>query len=222
MGGCGIMFDKKIVQTLLTYVPLYQKGTKVTLSDGREGIIYENFGIHNLRPVVRLMNGDMLDLAEEQYFHITLASQRELELSAEEAERGRSEMIKPLQRYRIMIVDDMKTNLQMLRGILEPLYEVILIKSGQQALMYLKKNPYPDLVIMDIDMPEMDGIEATRRIQELTEKTVPVLFVTALCDRETVLVCRELDAAGYIVRPYKPVYVKAEIKRILTGRSEIE
>lgn len=222
MGGCGIMFDKKIVQTLLAYVPLYQKGTKVKLSDGREGIIYENFGIHNLRPVVRLMNGDMIDLAEEQYFHITLASQRDLELSAEEAERGRSEMVKPLQRYRIMIVDDMKTNLQMLRGILEPLYEVILIKSGKQALMYLKKNPYPDLVIMDIDMPEMDGMEATRRIQELTEKTVPVLFVTALCDRETVLVCRELDAAGYIVRPYKPVYVKAEVKRILTGRSEIE
>lgn len=220
MGGCGIMFDKKIVQTLLTYVPLYPKGTKVTLSDGREGIIFENFGIHNLRPIVRLMNGEMLDLAEEQYFHITLTSQRDIELS--EAERGRSEMVKPLKRHRIMVVDDMKTNLQMLRGILEPLYEVVLIKSGKQALMYLKKNPYPDLVIMDIDMPEMDGIEATRRIQELTEKTVPVLFVTALCDRETVAVCRELDAAGYIVRPYKPVYVKAEIKRILTGRSEIE
>ncbi len=53
----------------------------------------------------------------------------------------------------------MKTNLQMLRGILEPLYDVILMKSGHQALLYLKKHPAPDLVLMDIDMPEMDGIE---------------------------------------------------------------
>ena len=220
MGGCGIMFDKKVVQTLLTYVPMYPKGTMVTLSDGSEGVIYENFGIHNLRPIIRLTNGEMIDLTEEQYLHITLIAQTDLDSGEEEAERA--EMIETPTPYRIMVVDDMKTNLQMLRGILEPLYEVVLIKSGEQALMYLEKNPYPDLVIMDIDMPGMDGIEATRRIQKMTERKVPVLFVTALCDKETVTVCRELDAAGYIVRPYKPVYVKAEIKRILTGRSEIE
>ena len=57
MGGCGIMFDREVVETLLKYVPLYPKGTMVTLSDGREAIIYENFGVHNLRPVVRLMDG---------------------------------------------------------------------------------------------------------------------------------------------------------------------
>lgn len=222
MGGCGILFDKEIVETLLLYVPLYPKGTRVMLSDGREGIIYENYGLHNLRPVVRLMNGEMLDLINEEYFHITLTPQREEEIATEQAERERSEMIKPLKRYRIMVVDDMKTNLQMLRGILEPLYEVTLLKSGKQALMYLKKNPFPDLVLMDIDMPEMNGIEAAKKIQEFTDHTVPILFVTALCDRETVTMCRDMNAAGYIVRPYKPVYVKSEIKRILTGRSEIE
>ena len=75
---------------------------------------------------------------------------------------------------------------------------------------------------MDIDMPEMDGIETARRIQKLTGHAVPILFVTALCDRETVMMCRSMDAAGYIVRPYKPVYIKSEIKRILTGRSDVE
>ena len=80
----------------------------------------------------------------------------------------------------------------------------------------------PDLVLMDIDMPEMDGIETAKRIMEMTDHTVPILFVTALCDRQTVTLCRNLDAAGYIVRPYKPVFVKTEIKRILMGRSEIE
>lgn len=86
----------------------------------------------------------------------------------------------------------------------------------------MKKPPAPDLVLMDIDMPEMDGIETAKHIMEMTDHTVPILFVTALCDRQTVTLCRNLDAAGYIVRPYKPVFVKTEIKRILMGRSEIE
>lgn len=222
MGGCGIMFDRTVVSTLLKYVPLYPKGTEVMLSDGRAGIIYENSGMHNLRPIVRLMDGELLDLAQAENFGITLMVPAGAELSPEESERTRNEMIKPLKRYHILAVDDMKTNLQMLRGILEHIYDVTLVKSGRQALLYLEKNPRPDLVLMDIDMPEMNGIEAARKIQEMTNWEVPILFVTALCDKETVMMCRNIDAAGYIVRPYKPVYIKSEIKRILTGRSEIE
>lgn len=223
MGGCGILFERNVVEVLLKYVPLYPKGTEVILSDGRCGIIYENSGMHNLRPIVRLMDGRMVDLLNAENMDLTLAvPMEEQEVSPENAERERNEMIKPLERFRILAVDDMKTNLQMLRDILENIYDMTLVKSGRQALMYMEKNPWPDLVLMDIDMPEMNGIEAAKKIQEMTNKEVPILFVTALCDRETVMMCREMDAAGYIVRPYKPVYIKSEIKRILTGRSEIE
>lgn len=223
MGGCGIMFDQTVVETLLQYVPLFPKGTDVILSDGRRGIIFENGGIHNLRPIVKLLDGTLLDLAENKNLHLTLKNAgEEAQATPEQVESERSEMIKPLERYHIMAVDDMKTNLQMLRGILEHLYDVTLIKSGKQALMYLEKYPYPDLILMDIDMPEMDGVEAAKRIMEMTNNQIPILFVTALCDRETVMRCRTMNAAGYIVRPYKPVYIKSEIKRILTGRSEVE
>lgn len=222
MGGCGIMFDRTVVDTLLKYVPLYPKGTKVTLSDGREGIIYENSGLHNLRPVVRLMDGTMVDLAETKYFNLTLLVPEEMEQCAEAAEQTRNAMIQPVQRYRILVVDANGTDMQVLQKILEHLYDLILVKSGEQALLYLKKNPAPDLVLMDIEMPDMNGIEAAKRVQEMTGGKVPILFVTALCDKETVMVCRNMQVAGYIVRPYKPVYVKSEIKRILTGRSEIE
>lgn len=223
MGGCGIMFDREVVDVLLRYVPLYPKGTEVILSDGRTGIIYENAGVHNLRPVIRLMDGQLLDMTEKQNLNLTLSTSWEKNLvPREEMEESRKEMLREWKRYRIMAVDDMKTNLQMIRGILEQLYDVTLIKSGSQALLYLEKNPYPDLILMDIDMPEMDGIEAAERIQEMTDHTVPILFVTALCDRETVMMCRSMNAAGYIVRPYKPAFIKSEIKRILTGRSDVE
>ncbi len=223
MGGCGIMFEKNVVETLLRYVPLYPKGTEIMLSDGRIGIIYDNTGIHNLRPIVRLLDATLMDLTDDENLGITFKSVGSVEeTTTEKLEQERKEMIRPLDQHKILIVDDMKTNLQMLRQILEHSYELVLVKSGKQALLYLEKNEYPDLILMDIDMPEMNGIEATKRIQEMTQGKIPVIFVSALCDKDTVLACRELNAAGYIVRPYKPVYIKSEIKRILTGRSEIE
>ena len=223
MGACGIMFDKRVVDALLYYVPLYPKGTKVRLSDGREGIIVKNSGIYNLRPIVRLMDGNDLDLTDMNYMDITLVAE---EYNAEEyvyAEKERESMVNvPYRKYRIVAVDDMLTNLQMLRTILEDQYHVSLLKSGQQIITYLQKNEYPDLILMDIDMPQMNGIEAAREINRITGGRIPILFVTALCDRETVMKCREMNAAGYIVRPYKPVFIRSEIKRILTGRSDVE
>ena len=123
---------------------------------------------------------------------------------------------------RIMLVEDDTTITRVLKRQLERWgYEVFDTVDFDRVMDNFAKWK-PDLVLMDIDMPEMDGIETAKRIMEMTDHTVPILFVTALCDRQTVTLCRNLDAAGYIVRPYKPVFVKTEIKRILMGRSEIE
>ena len=223
MGGCGIMFDRHVVATLLKYVPLYPKGKQVCLSDGRVGIIMENSDYHNLRPVVKLFDGTILDLADRENLNITVKKSVVEELGeSSEAEKSRKKMLQPFKRYRLLVVDDMKTNLEALRGILENLYDVVLVKSGRQALLYLDKNERPDLVLMDIDMPEMDGIEAARKIKEKTRDMVPILFITAIGDKNTVMACRRINAAGYILRPYSPVFVKSEIKRILTGRGDWE
>ena len=131
-------------------------------------------------------------------------------------------MIKTDKKYHLVIVDYMKTNLEKMNEDLKHLYDITLLKSGAQALLYLKKNPYPDLILMDIVMPEMDGIEAARQIKELTHNQVPILFVTALRDKETVIKCREVNAAGYVARPYKRVFLQSEIKRIVTGRSDTD
>lgn len=223
MGGCDIMFDKEVVEAFLRYVPLFPKGTQVKLSDGREAIIFDNTGSRNLRPILRLMNGEMLDLQLPENLNITILTATEETVPVmENSEKEREKMINPGRKYHLVIVDDMKANLEMLHEDLKHLYDITMLKSGEQALLYLKKNPYPDLILMDIVMPKMDGIEAARQIQELTNHQVPILFVTALCDRKTVIKCRELNAAGYVLRPYKRVFLKSEIKRIVTGRSDID
>lgn len=226
MGGCGVLFDKEVVEILLKNVPIYPKGTEVSFSDGRSGIIYENTGVNNLRPIVKMHDGTIIDLSKPENFSMTIIVDKELAIS-EEYENERKEMIEERKeveeeasvRHRILVVDDMKSNLQMIQEILGDEYDLILAKSGAQALAYMEKKAVPDLILMDIDMPEMDGIETAIRIREKTTKRIPLIFVTSLCDRETVMKCRLLSPESYIVRPYKPVYVKTEIKRILENWS---
>lgn len=217
MGGCGLLFDQEVVMVLIKFVPMYPKGTEVELSDGRIGIIMENTGIHNLRPVVRLYDGSILDLAEPAYFNMTIQLKNYRRIS-EKYEQERKEMLGESKRQRILVVDDMKTNLQMMQDMLGEQYDLILAKSGQQAIAYIDKKELPDLIILDIDMPGMDGIETARQIRLRTEnKYIPIMFVTSLCDKETVMRCRSIKPESYIVRPYKEVYVKTEVKRILVG-----
>lgn len=216
MGACGIMFDKQVVQVFLQYVPLYPKGTRVVLSDGREALIYENAGVHNLRPILLLKDGTKLDLLEYSSFSITIVPPEGQEMgSPQKDEADRAKMLE--KRRKLLIVDDSKENLEALRDILQPYYSLTLCKSGEQALGFLSRKKFPELIIMDIEMPVMSGIQAAIQANMLTGGTVPILFVSDVGDTETVKICRELKAGGYILRPYQPVFVKSEIERILDG-----
>lgn len=215
MGGCGILFDREVVEVMLRSIPLYPKGTEVELSDGRVGVIKENADAHNLRPIVRLLDGTTLDLSDRANMSIAILPPKGKQEVSTSSEAERKEMIKHQREAHIIAVDDMKTNLQMIYDILKDDYKVTLLKSGAQLIKYLEKNPYPDLILLDIDMPQMDGIEAAKRVMDMTKESVPIMFVSALCDTKTIMACKDLNVAGYVVRPYKPVYIRSEIERII-------
>lgn len=219
MGGCGILFDQEVVEVMLRAVPLYPKGTEVELSDGRVGIVMENADDHNLRPKLRLFDGSTIDLADRENLMVTIVPPKDRQKVSAAAEQARLERMRTRDNIHIIAVDDMKTNLQMLYDILKDDYKVTLMKSGEQLLQYLKSQPYPDLVLMDIDMPGMDGIETAKRMMKMTDNSVPILFVSALSDEKTVMACKSLHVDGYVVRPYQPIYICSEIERIL-GRWE--
>lgn len=94
MANCGTLFDLESVKMLLTYVPLFPKGTEVVLSDGQKGIIYGNSGIHNLRPIIRTENGSLIDLTQPPYLSYTLSSiNEETQQARKDSEAERNKMI---------------------------------------------------------------------------------------------------------------------------------
>ena len=115
--------------------------------------------------------------------------------------------------YKIMIVDDNKTNLIMAKKALEDVYDVIPMSSGQMALDFLRDMPEPpDLLLLDVDMPDMNGffvISEVKNRHKLDE--MPVIFLTAQDDNTTEIEGYSLGAVDYIKKPYTTVVLRKRI-----------
>lgn len=103
---------------------------------------------------------------------------------------------------RILVVDDDAMNLRRTSLILEKHYEVLLVKSGEEALDKLKAECI-DLILLDIAMPGMNGIETFQRMKE-DKVEVPVIFLTASGDEDDVLAALSLGAVNYLKKPFLP------------------
>ena len=103
---------------------------------------------------------------------------------------------------RILVVDDDSMNLARTRIILSEKYDVILAESGAEALKLLGSQEV-DLVLLDIDMPEMNGMETFRNMKKAGIK-VPVIFLTASGLEEDVVDAINLGAVNYLKKPFRP------------------
>lgn len=105
---------------------------------------------------------------------------------------------------KVLVVDDTKSILKMVKFVLAEHYDVYLSNTGELALEILERKPI-DIVLMDVDMPDMDGVETVQRIREMENiKDIPVMFFTAMASKETVERCMAVGMVDYIVKPYKP------------------
>jgi putative two-component system response regulator len=112
----------------------------------------------------------------------------------------------------VLIVDDVESNRFVLRDIiLEMGYQPILAESGQQALQVLERHR-PQLVLLDIAMPGMDGYEVCRIIKENVEtRDIPVIFISAFDDPKDIVKGFELGSEDYVTKPFIPAVVKARV-----------
>ena len=117
----------------------------------------------------------------------------------------------------ILVVDDEAMNIQIMEFILkdEPLYSVFSASDGKKALKILE-NYKIDLVFLDVNMPDMNGFEVLRRIRE--RYSVPVIFMTADREIETIQRGMGMGAEDYVTKPFLPLVVKEVLRNMLMER----
>ena len=116
------------------------------------------------------------------------------------------------QKPRILIVDDAEGHRFMLRNIIMDMgYQPVLAESGAQALKAFPRCN-PELVLLDVSMPEMDGFEVCRRLKESSDmKDVPVIFVSAFEDAKDIVKVFEAGGKDYVTKPFIPEVIKARV-----------
>ena len=118
-------------------------------------------------------------------------------------------------RLKILVVDDTKTNIDVLEGILSNDYEVCVALNGKKAIELTEKIK-PDLILLDVMMPEMDGYETLRIMREKNIlQGIPVIFLTAKADSKSEQIGLDLGAVDYITKPFNPALVTLRIKNQL-------
>lgn len=122
----------------------------------------------------------------------------------------------------ILAVDDVPDNLDVLVAVLGDDYKIKVASSGERALKILASGKYPDLILLDVMMPEMDGLEVCRRIKaDPATRDIPVIFLTAM--NETVDVTRGFAAGAvdFVSKPADPAILRARIETHLRLRRSI-
>jgi len=113
---------------------------------------------------------------------------------------------------RILVVDDTPANLKALNELLSPSYNISVATNGEDALRLAKINP-PDIILLDIMMPGMDGYEVCRLLKSDEQSaSIPVIFVTAKTEIEDEKKGFELGGVDYITKPISPPIIKARVK----------
>ncbi len=123
----------------------------------------------------------------------------------------------------LLAVDDTADNLTLLNALLSGPYKVKLANSGEKALKIAAASPAPDLILLDIMMPGMDGYEVCRQLkQQPATRDVPVIFLTARTDAESERAGLEAGAVDYVTKPFNPPVLLARVRTHLALKAHTD
>ncbi len=114
---------------------------------------------------------------------------------------------------KVFIVDDSTENIRVLVEILKNNYTISIAKDGKKAVEMIEDDLNPDLILLDIFMPEVDGFEVAKRVKSNSKyQDIPIIFNTSADDLESIQKGFELGAADYITKPYNPIELQSRVK----------
>lgn len=122
---------------------------------------------------------------------------------------------KEMEKKKILAVDDNSISLAAIEQELKKIYEIIPVNSGSRALQYLRRER-PDLILLDIQMAQKDGIETLKEIRELENgDEIPVIMLTSKQDKATVVESSKLGIYDYVIKPFQGDDLIRRIERVL-------
>ena len=123
----------------------------------------------------------------------------------------------------VLVVDDATTNIQMVHSMLKDDYKIRVATSGPKALDLIKVKPLPDIILLDVGMPEMDGYEVCTILKATPEaRDIPVIFLTGKTKADEETKGFAVGAVDYIHKPFSPAVVKARVHTHLMLRAAHE
>lgn len=213
IGGMDILFDRKVVEVMLKVIPAYPPGMDVGLSNGETAVVVAHT-MDARRPKVKLYEtAKVIDLSKDpDYADVFITASGILLQEREPVQvlnenRGGERNIKKT----ILVVDDSSVALKQTEAALEEDYNLILLESGTACLNYIRAKGAPDLIIMDVEMPVLNGIATIERLRDLGYKELKVVFLTAMANREMVMRCKRIGGKDYILKPVNPVYLRERV-----------
>ena len=124
---------------------------------------------------------------------------------------------------KVMIIDDDKEIHMLMGKQLEALYTVVCASSGKEALDILKTEPLPQLILLDITMPEMDGYDVLNRLKsDSLLRDIPVVFLTGMADESSELKGLNSDVVDYLKKPIAGKLLLARVQHYIDLYSERE
>ena len=122
-----------------------------------------------------------------------------------------------MNRQKILIVDDSELNREMLKAILGEEYDYAEAEDGAQALLMIQQDMHIDLLLLDINMPKIDGFGVLERMNQFRWiEELPVIMISAAEDRAVIERCYSLGITDYIRRPFDSFIVQRRVKNTLT------
>ena len=113
----------------------------------------------------------------------------------------------------VLIVDDTPENLTLLNEFLKDEYLVKAVNNGKRALLIATAEPQPDLILLDIKMPDMDGYVVCQKLKENeATRNIPVIFISALSETIDIVKAFQTGGVDYIIKPFRPAEVQARAK----------
>src|SRR5271167_1082882 len=123
------------------------------------------------------------------------------------------------QKKTVLLVDDAPANIQIVNSILKDSYKIRIATNGAKALELASVTPLPDLILLDVMMPEMDGYEVCTRLKSDPEtRDIPVIFLTGQTEVEDETKGFDVGAVDYIHKPFSPAVMKARVQTHLVLR----